>query len=121
MRIQDLIAAALLALAGCSETHIEPDRSAMLRDDLETLRAALARYEADHGRAPESLDEMVRPDAEGHHYLPGGTPMTFDPWGRRYEYELGPDGRPRVRSLGRDGVPGGTGADADVGFERLGE
>lgn len=57
---------------------------------------------------------LVRPDVQGRHYLPGGTPMIHDPWGRRYEYEIDADGQPRVRTLGRDGQPGGSGADADV-------
>ena len=114
-----VLLAAALALAACSETRVEPDRSELLREDLELLRAALEQYQEDHGHAPESLDVLVRPDADGRHYLPNGTPMIHDPWGRRYEYELGPDGRPRVLSLGRDGRPGGGGADADVGLDAL--
>jgi general secretion pathway protein G len=45
--------------------------------------------------------------------------MIHDPWGRRYLYELDGEGRPRVRSLGRDGQPGGSGPDADIGLDSL--
>ncbi len=36
-----------------------------------------------------------------------------DPWGRPYVYEL-VEGRPFAFSLGRDGIPGGSGHDSDV-------
>jgi general secretion pathway protein G len=114
------LVAAALALAACSEAQVEPDRTAVLLDDLRVIALALEQYEADHGHPPDSLDVLTRPDPEGRHYLPGGTPMIHDPWGRRYEYELTSDGTPRVFSLGRDGRPGGTGADADVGLDSLG-
>lgn len=39
-----------------------------------------------------------------------------DPWGSEYEYRVpGPHGLPfEIRSLGADGLPGGSGMDADI-------
>src|SRR5260221_8503334 len=42
-----------------------------------------------------------------------------DPWGRPYVYRVpGAKGEFEVYSLGRDGKPGGTGEDADIGLEQ---
>jgi general secretion pathway protein G len=48
-------------------------------------------------------------------YLKGGVPM--DPWGQPYQYRSPADSAAtqyEIRSLGRDGRPGGTGEDADI-------
>lgn len=50
------------------------------------------RYEADRGRWPNGLDELVRD---------GLLERPVDPWGRSYLYELGKDG-PKVWSQGPD-------------------
>lgn len=44
-----------------------------------------------------------------------GTPS--DPWGHDYVYEF--DGRPVVKSLGRNGTPGGEDLDADLSPREL--
>ncbi len=91
------LVAGLLVLA-CSETAAEPDRSEMLAEDLAQIHAALESYAADHGGAlPESLDVLVRPDEEGRHYLPSGTPAIHDPWGRKYVFEPDVDGTYELR------------------------
>ena len=45
-------------------------------------------------------------------YLQSDAALT-DPWGAPYLYGID-DGQPRVRSLGRDGRPGGSGEDRDL-------
>lgn len=66
---------------------------------------ALMRYRDRHGHYPSSLDAL-QPD-----YL---REPPVDPWGRALEYELGANGRTyRLRSLGRDGKPGGSDDDTD--------
>jgi hypothetical protein len=93
LRTSSILAAGLLALAGCSETATEPDRDAELQEDLARVRAAVESFAADHGGAlPESLQVLTRPDDQGRHYLPSGTPDTHDPWGHPIVYELAPDG-----------------------------
>jgi general secretion pathway protein G len=81
------------------------------RDLLSILHAA-EWFQAETGRYPTRIEEM---SVEGS--KKAGTSLAIgignDPWGRPYIYRL-VDGKPRVACLGRDGVPGGTGLDADV-------
>ena len=47
-------------------------------------------------------------------YLKKGVPS--DPWGQPYSYKRpGSHGEYDIVSFGRDGVPGGSGEDADLG------
>ena len=84
--------------------------------DITAIESALTEFAtANGGRYPERLDALVTPDSNGQTYLEGsGIPR--DPWGREYRYDAaGPDRPlPRVHTLGRDGAPGGEGADADL-------
>lgn len=84
--------------------------------DVMTLEAACERYADLHaGASPPSLDELVRPDARGETLL-RDTRIPLDPWGRAYRYEPADAEHPFVRigTLGRDGLPGGEGDDADL-------
>lgn len=87
------------------------------------LKTALDTLYLDLGRFPtkaEGLALLVSPPrdaAVGRRwmgpYLEGAVPN--DPWDRPYLYELDAGGRvARVISLGADGKPGGSGADADI-------
>lgn len=86
------------------------------------LKTALDTMNLDLGRYPtksEGLSLLVTPpkDAAGRRwmgpYLEAGVPN--DPWDRPYQFEIGDGGRQiRVFTLGADGQPGGTGADADI-------
>jgi general secretion pathway protein G len=50
-------------------------------------------------------------------YLKKSVPS--DPWGRPYVYRIpGAKGEFEVVSYGRDGKPGGTGDDADIGIAK---
>jgi hypothetical protein len=109
-------ALAALSLAACSPEPHGPSRQAIALDDLAELRAAVQAWAADHGgELPESLELLIRPQPDGKHYLPAGTPALHDPWGGRYRYEVGPgpDGF-AIATLGRDREPGGKGEDADL-------
>jgi hypothetical protein len=113
--IHGALAAALL-LAACSREPSGPPRASVAIDDLAKLRAAVLAWAGDHGGAlPETLDLLIRPQPDGKHYLPAGTPALHDPWGRRYGYRIGggPDGFV-IATLGRDREPGGSGEDADL-------
>ena len=90
---------------------------AVVRDDLLTLAGATADWALEHnGHYPASLDVLLeRPSPDEPPYLDRKV-LPRDPWGREYRYEpRAADARePRVYTLGKDGAPGGTGADADV-------
>lgn len=91
------------------------------RAQIDALDKALAAYRLDTGHYPSTAQGLValvqRPADEpkwGGSYLAKALPL--DPWGRAYVYRLpGDDGHEfELSSMGRDGKPGGTGADADV-------
>lgn len=95
-----------------------------VRADLATLEQALDMYRLDNLRYPSSeqgLSALVaRPTLppEPRSYRADGyiRRLPEDPWGVPYQYRLpGEHGRFDVFSLGADGLPGGEGADADIG------
>lgn len=90
--------------------------------DLRTIGAALKMYRLDNGDYPSSqqgLKALVeRPttppvpanwSSEG--YLPQ---LPVDPWGNPYVYTAPAPGGYALKSLGKDGKPGGEGLDADL-------
>lgn len=91
------------------------------RAQIESLEKALDQYRLDMRRYPsaeEGLAALVSrpPDSAAWTgpYLKKAVPS--DPWGRPYVYRSpGQKGDFDVISYGRDGKPGGTGEDADIG------
>jgi len=91
------------------------------RAQVESLEKALDQYRLDTRRYPsteEGLQALLsKPEnAAGWNgpYLKKAVPA--DPWGRPYAYRTpGQKGEFEVLSYGRDGKPGGTGDDADIG------
>lgn len=78
--------------------------------DIRALEIAAKDYALRNGgKWPDDLDVLVRPDVNGDRFL-DRTSLPVDPWGHAYRYER----KPRIYSLGRDGVRGGEGKDADV-------
>jgi len=63
-------------------------------------------YAKQRGQLPPTLAEL--PQRAGYANL------RTDGWGRPLQYHLDRDGVITLISLGRDGKPGGTGADADI-------
>ena len=88
---------------------------------IESLEKALDQYRLDTRRYPsaeEGLQALVsKPEnAAGWNgpYLKKAVPA--DPWGRPYAYRTpGQKSEYEVFTYGRDGKPGGTGDDADIG------
>ena len=67
------------------------------------------------GRCPESLVDLVIPDANGEAYIEGRK-VPKDLLGYEFQYDppmAGSRGY-RVYTYGKDGVPGGEGEDMDV-------
>ena len=91
------------------------------RAQIDFLEKALDQYRLDVRRYPTSEEGlealMTKPsgaDSWQGPYLKKAVPN--DPWGRAYVYRVpGAKGEFEVISLGRDGKPGGTGEDADIG------
>jgi len=75
-------------------------------DGAEMYRALGRDYPSSIQEMVDARDEMGRPN-------PIFKEKPIDPWNRDFEYTL-VDGSPQVRCLGRDGVEGGEGEDADI-------
>jgi general secretion pathway protein G len=91
------------------------------RAQIESFGKALDQYRLDAGHYPtteQGLQALVLKPADEARwdgpYLKKGVPL--DPWGTAYSYKRpGTKGEYDIISLGKDGVPGGTGEDADIG------
>jgi general secretion pathway protein G len=89
---------------------------------IESIEKALDQFRLDVRRYPtpeEGLDALVAKPASAANwsgpYLKKAVPA--DPWGRPYVYRTpGEKSEFQLISLGRDGKPGGTGEDADLGI-----
>ncbi len=81
--------------------------------DIHSIDAAIQQFQLNNdGKLPESLEILIKPDANGAAYLEGGA-LPKDPWGHAYVYTT--DGKTyRVASYGSDGKPGGEGDAADL-------
>ena len=92
------------------------------RAQIESLEKALDQYRLDMRRYPsaeEGLEALVvKPTSAGSWsgpYLKKAVPQ--DPWGRPYVYRTpGSKGEFELLSYGRDGKPGGSSEDADIGI-----
>lgn len=91
------------------------------RSQIDAIEKALDQYRLDVGRYPstdQGLNALVAQPAGVQRwmgpYLKKGVPM--DPWSKPYVYKSpGEHGEVDVLSYGRDGAPGGSGEDADIG------
>jgi len=89
--------------------------------DLKAIAHAAELWQANTGEFPQSLEELKNGK------LPDGTDsglslsMTKDPWNNEYQYEVSPDGKVRVRCLGKDGQEGGEGENKDYEEPEPGE
>jgi general secretion pathway protein G len=112
--IVGLVAPQVLGYLGRAKTD-----SAKVQVD--NLKSSLSLFLVDMGRYPsssEGLEALVKapPGAanwRGPYVEDDAVPS--DPWGKPYGYELTPDARPRVFTLGADAAPGGEGENEDVG------
>lgn len=99
--------------------------------DLSTLSEALESYEKDMYGLPKGeagLEELVASTAAvmaSRKHREGGylEQLPLDPWNRAYLYEAsqlgGVRGTYEIKSLGADGLPGGSEQDADVSTDQL--
>lgn len=86
----------------------EPEQASMDTDvaysEMFTIESAVQHYKLNNGgNAPENLEVLVTPDANGFQYLDEkGVPT--DPWFNEYQYKLLEGGGYRISSFGEDGV-----------------
>ncbi len=117
--IASLVGPRLFSRVDASKVQIAETQIRMLRGAVETFRLEVGRLPS----ADEGLSVLYTPPADDRArsrwrgpYLDERVPL--DPWDGPYQYSIpGAEGRPfALYSLGADGVPGGEGNDADVGF-----
>ncbi|MGH7151026.1 MAG: type II secretion system major pseudopilin GspG [Planctomycetota bacterium] len=85
------------------------------KTEVMNIAEAVRSYQIKNGRLPESLEPLVTPDENGVTFLADRTEIPVDPWGFTYQYEADSNGMTfEVRSLGKDGEPGGEGDNADI-------
>jgi general secretion pathway protein G len=88
----------------------------LARTGIEQLVNAVNIYKMDHGKLPESLDELLHPPQESgsaKSYI-NSRDNLIDPWKHPYAYDLVENGGVRITSFGSDGQAGGTGEAADI-------
>lgn len=92
--------------------------------DIASLMQALKLYKLDNQRYPtteQGLKSLIEKPTSGpaaNGWKTGGyvDKLPKDPWGNPYQYLApGVKGEVDLFSLGADGLPGGTGDDADIG------
>lgn len=101
-------------------SQIGKSETAVARAQIEAFEKALDQFRLDLGRYPtteEGLNALTASTGEPAKwrgpYLKKAVPP--DPWGRPYVYRSpGAKGEYEIVSLGKDGVPGGSGENADV-------
>lgn len=96
------VAYAAGVLAAGAAHHAPVDHPVVIEADLARIHTDVAFFHAVTGEWPSTMGEVY------------GRAVPLDPWGHRYQ--LVPDavdGTPDARTLGADGLPGGTGPNAD--------
>lgn len=101
--------------------QIGKSESAVAKAQITAFEKALDTYRIDLGRFPtteEGLAALLENPAANTKwngpYLKKSIPL--DPWGRKYHYQSpAKDKEIEITSYGKDGQPGGTGDDADIG------
>ena len=85
------------------------------------LKMALKTYRLDMGKYPDSMTALWRRPAEESGFWDGpytDDSVPLDPWGRDYQYRVDAQAEQGfyLYSFGVDGVVGGKGLNADIGY-----
>ncbi len=120
-----LLAVAVLVsgLTGCQSCEPCPSGSSALAADarskalvdLAAIGSAISHFQRNNGgHGPSGLNVLVMQDANGKRYF-ARAELPLDAYGRAYEYSQDDQGQAwELCFLGKDGVRGGEGADADI-------
>ena len=84
--------------------------------DISTLVGKIEQYQLDNGSVPTSLDDLVRQPSGSRTWLGpyAKESDTKDPWGRAFQFAAGGDTGYEIKSLGKDGKPGGDSFNRDI-------
>lgn len=96
-------------------------RATVARTDMKSIGAALRLYRLDNGDYPTTEQGLAAlaarpstgPEPRSYPSEPYLAEVPRDPWDHPYLYQS-ESGRFAIRSLGKDGKPGGEGPDADI-------
>ena len=90
----------------------------LAKAQVQTLAEKVQQYESDTGGLPQTLQQLVQSDASGWLGPYSKTAELNDPWNHPFVYKAPGEGKPfDLKSLGKDGKPGGTSVDGDIAFE----
>jgi len=113
-----LIATIMTIVAGRIMGNQKRAEYKLAQTQLQTLSGKIEQYQADVGRLPETLDNLVHAPANANGWLgPYSRDEELqDPWHHPIEYRRpGDEGRQyQLTSLGADGKTGGEGVDKDM-------
>src|SRR4051794_10176045 len=103
---------------GKSEVTIAKAQIEALEKSLDIFRLDVGRYPTTEEGLAALMAAPATAGAKWHGpYLEKGLPA--DPWGNAYQYRApGAKGEYEIVSTGKDGQPGGTGANADITSQR---
>lgn len=117
------VAALIAGLTGCQNCQPCPSGSPALtadaqskaQVDLAAIGSAISHYQRNNGGySPSDLGHLVMKDQNGKRYF-GEAELPLDVYGRAYAYSQDDQGQAwELCFLGKDGVRGGEGADADI-------
>lgn len=101
-----LVAAFLISYAWWRSSGWHIDKVDGNKIMMQNVVQALDAYKVQFGQYPDKLDALVETGV-----MPG---MPLDKWERPLHYQLVPPASYRIATFGRDGKPGGAGADQDI-------
>ncbi len=84
---------------------------------IRSLKDAVVMYRTRYKRLPDSLDALIN-NPKGIKFLDSDE-VPLDPWGGTYQYEVEGSSKFVITSYGADGMPGGSGYDADLSSDNL--
>ena len=97
-------------------------KAAAAKSQVAQIESAVISFQANTGRLPNSLTELVNKPSDSVNWQEGGylkgRGVPKDPWGNEFIYRL-MGRRFEVLSLGADGQEGGSGVDSDLSNETL--
>lgn len=113
-------AGALFARYGIGGPDADWTAIEQVLEDQSRIKTSVDAFYGSNAYPPRQLDHMLDGD-----YGISDAKVLIDPWGRPYSYNPGLAGRslPRIKleTFGRDGKPGGSGADADISLQHMDE
>ena len=101
---------------------VDSARKRRAEQDVKALAASIDQFEADNGKYPSSLEDLIRdpgdlPNFDPNGYIRGKKEVPKDPWTNEYVYttESPPEGFDYdIISYGKDRAEGGEGPGKDI-------